>query len=86
MTSELVLLSAEDRRCACVGQPDDTASSTSPLGAECALIPPEPRGDRGNCVDHVCGFAGMVVPLARFLVRALKTLDEASAAAGAPRP
>lgn len=37
---------------------------------------PEPHGD--NCVDHVRGFAGMVVPLTRFLLRALKTSDEAT--------
>ena len=71
VTSELVLLSEENKRCACVGQPNDTASSLSPLAGECALIPPEPRGDRGNCVDHVCGFASMVVPLTQFLRRVL---------------
>ena len=66
VASELVPLSAKDKRGGCVGQPNETASASSPLGGECALIPPEPHGDRGNCVDHVCGFASMVTPSQSF--------------------
>ena len=70
VTTELVLLPPEEARCSCVGQPNGT-SDASPLDSECALIPPEPRGDRGNCVDHVCAFGSMVVPLTQFLLRVL---------------
>ena len=43
-----------------------------PLAKECALKPPEPDGDRGNCVDRVSGFASkMVAPLAEFLLKVL---------------
>eukprot|EP00039_Didymoeca_costata_P027811 m.19238 g.19238 ORF g.19238 m.19238 type:complete len:433 (-) comp6517_c0_seq1:144-1442(-) len=71
VTSKLVLLAKEDARCNCVGQRNDTSSSEgrySPLAFECALIPPEPPGPRGNCVDHVYGFAAMILPLTEFLL------------------
>ena len=45
----------------------------SPLAKECPLKPPEPSGDRGNCVDHVSGFAAMVVPLTGFLLKVIAT-------------
>ena len=69
VTSELVLLPAEEQRCSCVGQANGTSGDTSPLDHECGQIPPEPHGDRGNCVDHVCAFGAMVVPLVEFLLR-----------------
>eukprot|EP00040_Diaphanoeca_grandis_P043333 m.267663 g.267663 ORF g.267663 m.267663 type:complete len:450 (-) comp74262_c0_seq1:202-1551(-) len=73
VTTQLVLLDKADGRCSCVGALNSTTSvgRSSPIAAECVLQPPEPPGDRGNCVDHVCGFAAMVVPLIEFLVNVL---------------
>jgi hypothetical protein len=71
--SQLVLLPKEEALCACVGSPSERSPEgrASPLARECALKPPEPLGDRGNCVDHVAGFAAMVVPLTEFLLKVL---------------
>jgi hypothetical protein len=74
--SQLVLLQEVDAPCACVGAPTAITPEgrSSPLAKECALKPPEPHGDRGNCIDHVTGFAAMVVPLTNFLLQVLATL------------
>jgi hypothetical protein len=74
--AELVLLPSADALCACVGSPTGSTfeGRSSPLAKECALKPPEPGGPRGNCVDHVNGFAAMVVPLVEFLHKVLASL------------
>ena len=74
--SELVLLPKADAQCACVGGPEALSAEgrASPLARECPLKPPEPSGDRGNCVDHVSGFAAMVVPLTEFMLKVLATI------------
>jgi hypothetical protein len=80
VSAELALLPAAEQRCSCVGQQANGTNGTngtdeadaSPLERECDLIPPEPAGDRGNCVDHVCAFGAMVEPLTQFLLRVLR--------------
>ena len=79
----LVLESVEQERCYCVGQESDPSAAGSPFLGECTATVPDPKlspvfcmyghysGHQKQlcCLGHTMGFASMVDPLVRFVVR-----------------
>ena len=70
--SKLVLMTAEDERCFCIGSPEDPAAKGSPFlnhcdaawgGGSCSG-----RGGDGCCVPHTLAFADMVEPATQFVL------------------
>ena len=62
--SELVLVTPEYERCYCIGDPNDPAAAGSPYSKYCLH-----DKMNWNCFTHEMGFAEMVVPSVKFLLK-----------------
>jgi hypothetical protein len=69
--SRLVLNTAENLACFCMGDPMDAAAAGSPYLGLCP-IKNGTRKPTVPCHDHTLGFAAMVEPLAQFAVDMLR--------------
>lgn len=70
----VVLMTAEDERCFCIGSPGDPAAEGSPFLSHCDGAwggdsgCASGMGGEGCCVAHTLAFADMVRPAAQFVL------------------
>jgi hypothetical protein len=78
--SQIMLIPREEETCYCLGSAADPNASGSPFESKCPqFLPGLPPGgykhregtSTARCMYHTMGFAGMVLPVTRFLVSAL---------------
>jgi hypothetical protein len=77
--AELVLLKPEFASSYCMGNSTNPAAAGSPYMDKTASAPPPPPRHHsffGNtCIDHTMGFADVVEPLTKFLLKTLAALQ-----------